>query len=242
MNDLSPESRWLLDRASHKGAAVRLLLPETVDQVAQWNVASPRWNDDEALAALSELGEGGYIGFYVWMSDGRTRTCARQPCLDRCHIATEFRAGRILAYQLTPMGADTWENVAKPNWSRRYAWVINAESQQSDLDERERQWECIVTACDEESVRRALLVTAVGQNLFLVPGSERYCSIDGWSPTYWKWMRNGCCVRAVAGRGREGIAIDDQLPLAASRDHYESMKYFYNWYTPADDSTWRRIA
>jgi hypothetical protein len=119
MCEVSSEFRWLLDRVAEFTVPVRLVLPETVDQVAQWNVPCPRWRSLDVFAAFRELENVGLIRFLIYGAD-ENEIPVTQPKFNHQALSISFKEGkRRLLYRLTDAGGRAWEHVAAPNWTLR---------------------------------------------------------------------------------------------------------------------------
>jgi hypothetical protein len=158
-----------------------------------------------------------------------------QPAFDHQALIDAYRSRKQpLFYRLTDAGGLVWEQTAKPSWERRYVWDVRESASPDD------EGECVVTAVTEEIARQAFLVTACGQNLLIVPGSERYVPCGRWNATYWKEL--DCGVRAVAAIRNvvcEETRIVDQLPLASQRRLVGIERTLNSWYAPVDEPDWQ---
>jgi hypothetical protein len=158
---VSSELRWLMDRACEWDVYVRLVLPETMDQVAQWNAPCPRWRSRDVFAALHELERLGWIRFSIANGD-EDEVPVVQPAFDHRALIDAYRfRKRPLLYRLTDAGGAAWEQLAKPNWGLRYVVEVR------DAASIGEEGECVVAAMTEQIARQALLVTA--------------CTITSWS-------------------------------------------------------------
>lgn len=239
MTTCDPTLRWLLDRVHASRCYVRLILPETVDQIAQWNRSCPDWDDHMALSALRKSEELGLIQFELQAREGAPFHDVARPTLDRDVLTADVPDGPQLSYRMTAKGAAAWEAAAKPDWSLAYALLVD--------DAREVQegvCECVITACSEKIVRRALIVTACDHNMLFVPGTERYHSCDAWKPTYWKSLDSGVqgAVTAAVDLPHPHFTMESLLPVSIARYYGESSKILEEWYMPAEAPGWRTIA
>ena len=231
---IRPELRWLMDRAAEWGVNVRLVLPETVDQVAQWNAPCPRWRSRDVFAALHELERLGWIRFLVIDADGNEIPATR-PTFDHQALIDAYTSSKLpLLYRLTNAGGVAWEEAIKPNWVLRYLVEF------CDAKSPEEEGECIVTATNEEIARKAFLLTACSQNLVVVPGTERYVPCGRWKATYWKDLEWGVQAIAATGSAEPEFRTESQLPLASQQRCAESQRLLNRWYSPADEPKWQR--
>jgi len=227
--------RWLMDRAAERGVFVRLVLPETMDQVAQWNVSCPRWRSKDVFATLRELERLGWIRFSLHGADESERPID-QPSFDhRALIETYRSGGERISYKLTDAGGLAWEQAAQPRWERRYVYEVRAGASEVEAGE------CVVTAMTEKCAGEALLVTAYRQNLIVVPGSERYMSCGRWNATYWKEI--DCGTQAIATVGTvesQQTIIAPLLPMNSQRQLDEIERKLGKWFDPVDEPDWQR--
>ena len=231
---ISPELRWLMDRAAENGVPIRLVLPETMDQVAQWNASCPRWRSPDVFGALRELERLGWIRFSTHSAEHEVPIDL--PAFDPQALIETYRRGvEPILYKLTDAGGLAWEQAAKPRWELRYVPEVRAGATPVEPGE------CVVTAMTEQCARDALLVTACCQNLMVVPGSERYTSCGRWNATYWKEM--DCGVQAIAAIG----TVDCQrtlaatlLPMDSQRECGEIERKLGKWFVPVDEPHWQR--
>jgi hypothetical protein len=233
MISVSPEVRWLLDRASDAKVPVALVLPGFYDQREQWNTPCPNWTHHDLFASLRFLEGNGLIEFHTSGPGEDEQTPTRQPELEPRLLVRSYRnRGARLIYRLTSAGGLLWEQLAKPDWSRKYVDpYIEASSHEEPV-------EYSVTACTEETVRRALLIRAYTSNLLIVPGSELYQPCGEWQATYWKTIHEGVRVTALVAELPEGLRLSHLLPAATMRHEYENCLYLHRWYEPADDAAW----
>jgi hypothetical protein len=229
------ELRWLMDRAAEWGVYVRLVLPETMDQIAQWNAPCPRWRSRDVFAGLQELERLGWIRFSIIEAD-ETEVPVTQPEFNHQALIDAYRfRRRPILYKLTDAGGVAWEQAANPHWEVRYDFEIRGAESPGEAGE------CVITAMTEPCAREALLVTACCQNLMIVPGSERYTPIDHWKATYWKEMASG--FQAIAAVGRldyETSPVESLLPIASQRHRVEIHRKLERWFKPIDEPNWQR--
>jgi hypothetical protein len=149
MPEMTSELRWLLDRAADAGIFIRTVLPESLDQIAQWNVPCPRWRARDVFAALRELERRDWIRFYADDWHGNELP-VQEPELDlRAIVQAYNNRTQSLFYRLTEAGAAAWEQAAQPNWANRYSWEISDPSPGS-----ETEGQCIVTCKQKRSLGR----------------------------------------------------------------------------------------
>jgi hypothetical protein len=233
---VSSELRWLLDRACEYGVFVRLVLPETMDQVAQWNAPCPRWRARDVFAALRELERLGWIRFFIDNGDDEDEVPVVQPAFDHRALidAYKFRMGPLF-YRLTAAGGAAWEQLAKPNWGLRYVVEVR------DAASIGEEGECVVVAMTEQIARQALLVTACSHNLMVVPGSERYVPCGPWNATYWKELESGIRAAATFVTLDDHTArIDSLLPRERRQRLVACERELNAWYARVDEPDWQR--
>jgi hypothetical protein len=237
MPELKLEWRWLLDRVAQLRAPIRLVLPETRDQIFQWNAPCPRWRTKDVFAALRELEGLGWIQFDLRsFADDREIVAVSQPSFDHRELVDAYKRGQgVLSYMLTAAGAAIWEQAAQPNWNLSYDVEFDART-----SSEEEEAYCCATALHEDVVRQALLIRACGGGWLAIPGTERYAPCGEWNATYWKKFAAG--IRGTVGMSR---ALDQQihnyLPLSAQRREGESCNHLHRWFTRADHPDWQRL-
>ena len=231
---ISSEMRWLMDRAADRGVPVHLVLPDTVDQVAQWNASCPRWQSLDVFAMLRELEHLRWIRFSVYDA-GRGEALIDQPTFNHQALIEAHRHGREqILYKLTDAGGLAWEQAAKPRWGLRYVQEVREGTSPAATAE------CVVTAMTEQCAREALLVAAVCQNFMVVPGSERYTSCGRWNATYWKEIDCGAQAIAAVGVDCRGTLVESLLPLDSQRQCGEIARKLGNWFDAVDEPGWQR--
>lgn len=232
------ELRWLLDRAAEWCVPVGLVLPEWTDQIAQWNAPCPRWSSQQVLSSLGELGQRGWIRFFVSGPDPEDVE-VHPPDLNPRALVKSCRHDRQpLAYRLTPEGAAIWESAAQPRWRSKYCFEVRPTEAGG-----EEETECVVTAHDEELARRALLITACHHDLLVVPGTECYSHCENWPATYWKSFERGVQARALV---REDVCsqveqynLEFLLPPGSQRYLVESLRLLDRWFDPVQEPDWQ---
>ena len=240
MLTITAAQHWLLDRACYLRVPVRLVLPESVDLLSQWNGPFPPWNEDGRLFDdLQALADRGFIEFHQESDSGEDRV--ERPAFNSLQIRRDFRAGRMLLYQLTSLGGQAWEQLALPDWSLYYE-LQRSEVVTSIADGENRGYETlIIRALSERIVRDALRIGSFSHNLVPIAGSEVYESIGPWEATYWKTLPTGVQVTAMAYQGENALHAN-WMPLALQRDAWILSEWLHEWYVPADDESLRRTS
>jgi len=156
-----------MDRACEWGVYVRLVLPETMDQEAQWNAPCPRWRSKDVFAALLELERLGWIRFLIDDFD-EDQVPVVQPAFDHQALIDAYRSrSQALLYRLTDAGGVAWEQTANPSWGLRYVFEVR------EAASPDEEGECVVTAVTEEIARQAAPQTYAASGRATAPPAAR---------------------------------------------------------------------
>ena len=94
--------------------------------------------------------------------------------------------GQCLVYRLSSQGADLWEHLARPDWSK---FLV------SSVGEHSNQW--TLTGTDRDLVKTWRTTGSKIGGGFPVPleGTEEWEILKPWKATYWKILPLGCRLK-----------------------------------------------
>ncbi len=216
--------QWFLDAAVQD--YVPLFLLEQPNQLEGEVVNFPRHNfsEDEILRTLEFLFQKGYIE--VVDHDEQPQDLPAVEAMLGRNLSPEnmFSLGKY--YKLSPLGAQYWEEIAKPDWSKFHTHLQGVHHNRELRASRSHiAW--VIESVSPSVIEQVMKLPPLLRPM--LPGTDRWQELRPWRATYWKTFPLGYKVTISCVMLDESRHRGEKLLTREVKKQFDDL-YSRRWY------------